>query len=80
VGQAADHRAEADDTGGDDHHGGIDGVAGQRRHAGAAGDEQREEQGRFDHGHGKGEHGSEERCNAAHEQPGLLTDDGGEHE
>ncbi len=61
VGQAADQRAEADDARGDDHHGGIHGVAGQRLHAGAAHDEQRQQQGRLNHGDGEGKHERAER-------------------
>jgi hypothetical protein len=59
--QAADQRAEADHAGRDDHHGGINRVARQRLHAGAARDEQRQQQGGLDHGDGKGEHKCAER-------------------
>ena len=61
MGQSADQRAEADDARRDDHHGGIDSVAGQRLHAGAARDEQRQQQGRLDHSDGEGEHECAER-------------------
>ncbi|MCE2725514.1 MAG: hypothetical protein LW698_01880 [Planctomycetaceae bacterium] len=78
VGQAADQRAETDDARRDDHHGGIDRVTGQRLHAGAARDEQRQQQGHLNHGDGQGEDECAKRlADAVGDHLGMVH--GGEH-
>ena len=78
VKRAAQQQAQPDDAGQDDHHGGEDGVAGERRRVRTARQHQRHDQRDFDHGDRDRQHQRAERlAHAMRDHLGVVH--GGQH-